>query len=116
MNVEALKDPEGRPLEMLSTTGAKSLPALLDTVLRRGMVLLTRHKRPEMVVMSVEAYQSLLERRPDPLDMLAKEFDELYASMQTSKTREVFKGLQRQAPRLDPKVIFARKQNKPERG
>ena len=72
-----------RELPSFSATKlASGMQAVASTVMSRGAVVITRHERPSMVLMSVERYLEM-ERASEPnLEALTHRFDEMFARMQ----------------------------------
>ena len=77
------------PVAEFSATEAKnSFGRVLDTASSQGMVTITKRDRPTAVVLSLDAYQALLEAQVQPLDTLSHEFDALLLRMQSSSVRD----------------------------
>jgi prevent-host-death family protein len=55
---------------------------VLDRVAKDGAVVITKHDRPDAVILSIEAYERLASAREPDVDALAAEFDALYERMQ----------------------------------
>jgi antitoxin Phd len=53
----------------------------------KGAVAITRHERPEFVLLSVQEYVELHAARTAPLDTLTSEFDAMVARMNTPAAR-----------------------------
>ena len=53
---------------------------LLDTALRDGAVVITKHDAPKAILLSIEEYEMIKQTRR--LDSLSAEFDATYARMQ----------------------------------
>src|SRR6188768_1480302 len=64
----------------------------------RGAVAITRHQRPEFVLLSVEQYLELQEPRTAALDALTSEFDAMVARMNTPDARRGVDRLFKAAP------------------
>lgn len=87
--------------EAAATRGERSIPATdaknrFGEVLKAaetGPVFIEKHGRYQAVVLAVDDYQSLLARNRTPdearLEALRKEFDRLYARMQSQRSRSV---------------------------
>ncbi|HVT02844.1 MAG TPA: type II toxin-antitoxin system Phd/YefM family antitoxin [Thermoanaerobaculia bacterium] len=91
-----LKHPSGvlSEVEAFSATDAKkSFGAILDAAMAHGIVAITRQNHARAVMLSLEEYEGLLRRLPDPLEQLRGEFDELVAGMRTSKARKAVDAL-----------------------
>jgi len=65
-----------------STELATSVGAVTREVLQGGAVVITKHEKPVMVLMSIERYVELERAGTPDLDLLTDRFDELYARMQ----------------------------------
>lgn len=81
-------------LESVSATEAKNnFGSVLDRVLARGKIAITRHDEVRAVVLSLAEYQALLAARRDPLAGLAAEFDGLLERMQGPRARAAGRAL-----------------------
>jgi antitoxin Phd len=77
------------PVAEFSATEAKnSFGRVLDTAFSQGMVAITKRDRPTAVVLSLDAYQALLDAQAQPLDNLSHEFDALLQRMQAPAARD----------------------------
>ncbi|MGH6647191.1 type II toxin-antitoxin system Phd/YefM family antitoxin [Aquabacterium sp.] len=91
MTALTLRNHRGEQVEVpeFSATEAKnSFGLVLDTAFSQGMVAITKRDRPTAVVLSMDAYQALLDGQHQPLDSLTQEFDHLLQRMQTSASRD----------------------------
>lgn len=61
--------------------------AVFDRLRERGALAVTRHNRPQAVLVSVEDYCELQRVRRSSLDSLEREFDQLLAGMQGKPAR-----------------------------
>jgi prevent-host-death family protein len=59
---------------------------VLDRVAREGAVVITKHDRPDAVILSMEAYERLAGPKPPGLGTLTAEFDALYDRLQRPGT------------------------------
>jgi antitoxin Phd len=75
------------PIRITATEAKNKLGEVLDSVIRSGMVLITRHETPKAVLLSMEEYGALTRETQSRLDTLNGEFDALLARMQTAKSR-----------------------------
>ncbi|MGB9429670.1 MAG: type II toxin-antitoxin system Phd/YefM family antitoxin [Gammaproteobacteria bacterium] len=83
-----VRNPRGEKVEAFSATAAKNaFGNVLERALSQGMVLITRHDTARAVLLSVEEYQALVNRVPDPLQALGAEFEALVAKMRKPKAR-----------------------------
>jgi antitoxin Phd len=65
-----------------STEAQKNFGDVLSRVAREGRVFVTKHDRPEAVVLSIAAYEALVGPKAVELDALEREFDAALARMQ----------------------------------
>jgi PHD/YefM family antitoxin component YafN of YafNO toxin-antitoxin module len=65
-----------------ATKLASGMQAVTTTVMARGAVVITRHERPAMVLMSVERYLQMEQASEPDLDALTHRFDDMFAHMQ----------------------------------
>ncbi len=90
MTALTLLNHRGESVEVagFSATEAKnSFGLVLDTASSQGMVAITKRDRPAAVVLSIDAYQALLDAQRRPLDSLSHEFDALLERMQAPAVR-----------------------------
>ena len=82
-------------LTTIASSDAKNgFAALLERVLHKPEpVVITRNARPTAVMLSIEAYERLVEAVPDPLAQLTVEFDALVARMQTPTAKSAVDAL-----------------------
>ncbi len=59
---------------------------VLDSALRGGAVVITKHDTPKAILMSIEEFEAMTMPR-QRLDALTTEFDTMYARMQTPEAR-----------------------------
>jgi antitoxin Phd len=74
--------------EFSATEAKNSFGKVLDTAISQGMAAITKRDRPTAVVLSLDAYQALLDAQSRPLDSLSHEFDALLQRMQTPASRD----------------------------
>ena len=67
-------------------------------IVQQGMVAITKRDKARAVLLSMEEYQALLERSPDPLKILTAEFDALVARMQTPVAKAAGRALFKATP------------------
>ena len=82
-------------LQTMSSSDAKNgFAELIERVARSTKpVLITRNKRPAVVVLSVEEYEQLLGAAPDPLAPLRERFASIVADMQTRPAKQAVDAL-----------------------
>ncbi len=73
----------GKTSTVASTEAQNSLGEILARVARGEHVFITRYRRPEAVILSVDAYRELTGEPPVDLEGLEREFDEAVRGMQT---------------------------------
>ena len=61
---------------------------MLDTAFSQGMVAITKRDRATAVVLSLDAYQALINAQSRPLSSLSHGFDDLLANMQAPAARD----------------------------
>ena len=72
-----------RDLPSFSATKlASGMQAVASTVMARGAVVITRHEKPTMVLMSVERYLQMAQASEPDLEALTHRFDDMFARMQ----------------------------------
>ncbi|EQD76557.1 protein containing DUF172 [mine drainage metagenome] len=99
MSTLLVRNSHGQAVELFSATDAKNaFGSVLEKVLAKGMVAITKRGKTRAVLLSVEEYEALLERAPDPLTTLSAEFDALVARMQTPKAKAAGKSLFKASP------------------
>ncbi len=74
--------------EFSATEAKNSFGKVLDTASSQGMVAITKRDRATAVVLSLDAYQALVNAQARPLDTLSHEFDALLQRMQSSSARQ----------------------------
>jgi prevent-host-death family protein len=81
-------------LQAMTATEAKNnFGALLDSVIEKGKIAITKHDEVSAVVLSRREYELLLENQHDPLRELRQEFDGLVERMQRPSARRAGKAL-----------------------
>lgn len=74
--------------EFSATEAKNSFGRVLDTASSQGMVAITKRDRTTAVVLSLDAYQALVDAQAQPLDALSHEFDALLQRMQAPAARD----------------------------
>ena len=96
------------PIKISATEAKNKLGAVLESVLLRGMVLITKHETPKAVLLSMEEYGALSHATQSRLDALNSEFDALLERMQTAKSRAGMKAAFAASPKQLGKAAVAR--------
>jgi prevent-host-death family protein len=92
----------------VSATEAKNeFARVLETVMRGGVMLITKHGAAKAVLMPVEEYNALSRATEIQLGSLTKEFDELLLRMQTPKVRAAMKAAFHASPKQLGKAAVA---------
>jgi len=72
-----------RTRSVSATEAQNNFGEVLARVARDGRVFITRYRRPEAVVLSMQEYEALAGVEPVDLDALEREFDGLVARMES---------------------------------
>ena len=72
---------------MNATDAKNQMGRMLETVMRGGVVLITRHEAPKAAVIPFSEYQRYARAAEDQLNALRREFDQMLAGMQTAEAR-----------------------------
>ncbi len=73
---------ETPPVSVSATEAKNEFSRVLETALRDGAVVITRHDAPKAVLLAMDEYQDLVGRSARRLDTLTAEFDSLLADLQ----------------------------------
>jgi antitoxin Phd len=94
-----------------ATDAKKNFGHVLETVIRGGSVVITKHDSPKAVLISVEEFNTLSPSGKTTIDTLTRQFDALLDQMQTAKARAGMKAAFNASPKQLGKaaVAFARK-------
>lgn len=86
-------------LTVTATEAKTRFGPLLETVMRGGTVVITKHDAPKAVLLSMAEFEALGGSRPADLDALSDEFDSLLARLQTPGNRKALKSAFDATPR-----------------
>jgi antitoxin Phd len=78
-------------LTVTATEAKTRFGPLLETAIRGGAVVITKHDTPKAVLLSIAEFEALGGSRQPDLKMLSKEFDGLLARLQTPASRRALK-------------------------
>ena len=78
---------------MTATEAKNNFGALLDSVIEKGRVAITKHDQISAVVLSRSEYELLLSDQHDPLRSLREEFEVLVQRMQTPAAKRAGRAL-----------------------
>jgi len=73
--------------EFTATEAKNSFGSLMSAAAEYGAVAVTKRSAPEAVLLSIEEYEGLVSKIPDPIEALHEEFDALVANMQSRRSR-----------------------------
>lgn len=86
------KHPAIRTALTVTATEAKTrFGPLLETAIRGGAVVITKHDTPKAVLLSMAEFEALGGSRPPDLKALSDEFDGLLARLQAPESRKALK-------------------------
>jgi prevent-host-death family protein len=85
--------------EFTATQAKNSFGALMSAAAAHGAVAVTKRNAPEAVLLSIDEYESLVSKIPDPLASLTDEFDALVAKIQSPKSRQAVDAIFSASPR-----------------
>jgi len=74
-----------------ATDAKNAFGRMLETALREGAIVITKHDDPKAVLLSWDEFEALASARSEQLQALTGEFDALLARMQTARAQ---KGMQ----------------------
>jgi antitoxin Phd len=75
------------PSSFTATDAKKQFGRVLETVLRGGAVVITKHDAPTAILLSVDEFNALTKATSRTLDTLSADFDAMLARMQGPKAR-----------------------------
>ena len=78
-------------LTVTATEAKTRFGPLLETAIRGGAVVITKHDTPKAVLLSIAEFETLGGSRQPDLKALSKEFDGLLARLQTADSRRALK-------------------------
>ena len=87
------------PSSFTATDAKKQFGRVLETVLRGGAVVITKHDAPTAIVLSVDEFNALTKATSRTLDTLSADFDAMLDRMQTPKARARMKAAFGTSPR-----------------
>ena len=86
-------------LTVTATEAKTRFGPLLETAIRGGSVVITKHDTPKAVLLSMEEFEALRGSQPADLNALSDEFDSLLARLQTTGNRKALKSAFDATPR-----------------
>ncbi len=107
------KHPSAAATLTVTATEAKTrFGPLLETAMRGGSVVITKHDRPKAVLLSMAEFEALGGSRPADLDALTDEFDALLARLQTPASRKALKSAFDATPAQLGRLAIARRRRR----
>jgi len=99
------------PIKITATDAKNQMGHVLETVMRGGVVLITKHETPKAAVIPMAEYEKFSRATEAKLNALSGEFDALLARMQTPEARAGMQAAFDATPEQLAKaaVAFARK-------
>jgi antitoxin Phd len=91
MKTSAKKHKVNTTLTVTATEAKTRFGPLLETAIRGGSVVITKHDTPKAVLLSMAEFEALGGSRPPDLNALSDEFDSLLARLQTPRARKALK-------------------------
>jgi prevent-host-death family protein len=79
------------PTRFTATQAKNEFGRVLESVLQGGRAVITKHAAPKAILISMDEFQRISQASELALDSLSEEFDALFASMQTPKSRRAMK-------------------------
>jgi antitoxin Phd len=86
------------PTRFTATQAKNKFGSILETVLRGGTVMITKHAAPKAVLISIGEFNRLSLATKSALDALSEEFDAMLARMQTPKARSAMRAAFKASP------------------
>jgi prevent-host-death family protein len=74
-------------VEVTATDAKREFASILEKAIRGSRVVITKHGAPKAVLLSVEDFRDLEPGVAADLESLRREFDQMFARMQTRKAR-----------------------------
>jgi prevent-host-death family protein len=91
MNTPARTQRTTASVTVTATEAKTRFGPLLETAIRGGSVVITKHDTPKAVLLSIAEFEALGGSRPPDLNALSHEFDGLLARLQTPRARKALK-------------------------
>jgi antitoxin Phd len=87
-NLTPPEDAQPASAQFTATQAKNEFGRVLETALKGGTVVITKHDVPKAIIISVDDYRKITHSSERALDTLTSEFDALYARMQTRDARK----------------------------
>jgi antitoxin Phd len=82
-----VRERRGEFARYTATQAKNEFGRVLETALKGGRVVITKHNAPKAILISVDEFDRLSRATEVAVDTLSEEFDALLARMQTAKAR-----------------------------
>lgn len=105
--VHTRRGERAKTASVTATEAKKEFGRVLETVIRGGVVLITKHDTPKAVLMSVDEFDALSRAGEARLDTLSERFDVQLAQMQTPTARAGMKAAFDASPKRLGKAAVA---------
>ena len=99
-------------LTVTATEAKTRFGPLLETAIRGGSVVITKHNTPKAVLLSMAEFEALGGSRPPDLNALSDEFNTLLAGMQTPRNRKALKSAFQATPKELGRLAVANKRRR----
>jgi len=96
-------------VEVTATDAKREFANILEKAIRGSRVVITKHGAPKAVLLSVEDFRELEPGVDADLESLRREFDRMFARMQTRKARAGMKAAFGSSPTRLGRAAAARK-------
>jgi antitoxin Phd len=107
------KKPKATTTLTVTATEAKTrFGPLLETAIRGGSVVITKHDTPRAVLLSIAEFEALGGSRPPDLNALGDEFDSVLARLQTPRARKALKSAFDATPKELGRLAVARQRRR----
>jgi prevent-host-death family protein len=108
IRVPKTNGPAGEAARMTASEAKNGFGRVLDRVAKDGAVVITKHDRPDAVILSIEAYQRLAQPRARDIDALTAQFDALYERLQQPGTADKIEAVFALSPAELGRIAVAR--------
>lgn len=99
-------------LTVTATEAKTRFGPLLETAIRGGAVVITKHDTPKAVLLSMAEFEALGGSQPPDLQALSREFDGLLARLQTADRRKALKSAFDATPKELGRLAVARQRRR----
>jgi antitoxin Phd len=86
------------PVSISASDAKNEFARALETALRDGYVVITKHDQPKAVLVSFDEFESLTRQRNPRLEALSAKFDQLFERLQSPHARSVIQSVFESSP------------------